>query len=200
MQTADEQEHAKKKFELAGSIAHYVPSLDFTITFLALDIKPDFSSKSISCSQMIEIASLQPDLKMIILDAAELNVDSVLADGSAVTFRALDDKLTIFLNKPLERSEEMKLTINYAARPRKGFYFVSADKEYPDKRTEAWTQGETMESKYWFPCLDHPVVKFPSQLRIHVPPGYIAISNGKLVGVEHEKDGAGTRFDWIEQN
>ena len=44
---------------------------------------------------------------------------------------------------------------------------------------QAWTQGEMIESRYWFPCLDDPQVKFPREIQVTVPEGYTVISNGK---------------------
>ncbi len=46
--------------------------------------------------------------------------------------------------------------------------------------TQAWTQGEALESRYWFPCLDFPLVKFSLEMEIIAPEGFIVISNGVL--------------------
>ena len=37
-----------------------------------------------------------------------------------------------------------------------------------------------IESRYWFPCLDDPQVKFPREIQVTVPEGYTVISNGKV--------------------
>ena len=82
---------------------------------------------------------------------------------------------------------------------RKGFYFVGPDKDYPEKHWEAWTQGETTEARYWFPCIDHPRVKFSSEISVIVPIGFTAISNGILLNVEKQNNSKQI-YRWSEIN
>jgi aminopeptidase N len=102
------------------------------------------------------------------------------------------DKLTIRLAETLSEDDSICITIKYSAgiygndftlgrKPRSGFHFIQPDKYYPEKNLQAWTQGETIESRYWFPCLDDPQVKFTREIHIMVPEDYIVISNGDLV-------------------
>ena len=88
----------------------------------------------------------------------------------------------------------MSLIINYSAgfdiekkslgKPRSGFYFVSHDERHCSNSFQIWTQGEANESRYWFPCLDDPQVKFPREIHVTVPEDYIVISNG-VKEIEH---------------
>jgi aminopeptidase N len=102
------------------------------------------------------------------------------------------DKLTIRLAETLSEGDSICITIKYSAgiygddftlgrKPRSGFHFIQPDKYYPEKNLQAWTQGQTVESRYWFPCLDDPQVKFPREIHIMVPQDHIVISNGDLV-------------------
>ena len=69
--------------------------------------------------------------------------------------------------------------------PRSGFHFIQPDAEHPDKRKyQAWTQGESTESRYWFPCFDHPELKFPWEIHVIVPEEFVVISNGILEPVK----------------
>lgn len=171
-----------KKFELAGSVPHYPPSLDFTITHMSLRVVPDFATKTIRCTEQLQVKriSLDNSADTIELDAAELDVSSVTVGNTSCSFKVFGDKVLVSLVQPARHGDIIGLTITYSAKPRKGFYFVSADEKYPNKRTEAWTQGETTESKYWFACIDHPLVKFTSDISVIVPPEYTVISNGSL--------------------
>ncbi|HVX02223.1 MAG TPA: M1 family aminopeptidase [Nitrososphaera sp.] len=198
-------EETKRKFELAGSSAHYAPSLVFTTSHMRLEIEPDFKARTISCRQELDIAAVQDNISSIELDAAELEVKSVaLGSGNnkALSFRNVDDKLVIKLPKPLGEDERTKIVISYSAKPRKGFYFVAPDNHYPDKRIEAWTQGETVEAKHWFPCIDHPQVKFSSEIIVTVPEGFTAISNGRLGETEKKEENGMKkwRYRWLENN
>ncbi|WP_415280836.1 M1 family aminopeptidase [Candidatus Nitrososphaera sp. FF02] len=189
-------EEAGKKFELAGSKAHYAPSLVFTINHMKLEAEPDLKARTVSCSQQLEITAVQ-DAGELALDAVDLDVKSAAVNGKKTPFRAVSDKLTLKLAKPLKEGDRAQVSISYSAKPRKGMYFVSPDKHYPDKKPEVWTQGETVEASHWFPCIDHPLVKFSSEITVIVPEGYTAISNGRLVRTEK---GRKWKYHWSESN
>ena len=67
---------------------------------------------------------------------------------------------------------------NFGPGPRSGFHFIKADPSYPNKPLQAWTQGETIESRYWFPCIDHPLLKYGREIHVTTPSDFIVISNG----------------------
>lgn len=197
-----------KKFALAGSKTHYAPSLAFTVSHMRLEIEPDLQARTIQAKQELEITAVQ-DVDAIELDAAELDIKSVSAGGGGggkkLVFRTIGDKLSIRLGKKLEAGKEMVIAISYSAHPRKGLYFVGPDRHYPDKYLEIWSQGESVEAKHWFPCIDHPQVKFSSEITISAPEGYTALSNGKLLKIEKEREkgkgkGKKWKFYWQESN
>src|SRR5919109_653325 len=196
MHTREEDDIKKKNFELPGSRAHYAPSLTFTIDHMRLEIEPHLQRHTISCEQRLSIVTLQ-DMDTIQLDAAELQVKTVSAEGR-LDFRSIDDKLVVKLGGTRKERSKIELYISYTAKPRKGFYFVEPDKYYPWKYQEAWTQSETTEARYWFPCIDHPRVKFSTEISVTVPIGFTAISNGVLLKVE--KQNKKQIFHWSETN
>ncbi len=222
-----------KKFELPGSKAHYSPSLTFTISYMQLSIEPEFKSKSILCEQQLEVIAIQSIME-IILDCCELQVKSVFTVAATnittdenksdnnnnnnnnhtkeLNFRNYGGKLIIKLDKMLSEGSVFRIAITYSAKPRRGFYFIEPDEYYPKKNLQAWTQGQTIESKYWFPCLDHPLVKFESEISVIVPLKFTAISNGKLLiakvqrrirgesNTKKRKEEKKKVFTWIEPN
>src|SRR5919202_1155999 len=200
-----------KKFELPGSRTHYAPSLLFTISYMRLSVEPDFSSKTIICDQELEIIAIQ-DVDKIVLDISELQIKSVFFITYARNIASHNnyDKLHINLGRLITEGTAFHINITYSAKPRKGFYFIEPDEHYPKKNLQAWTQGETIESKYWFPCIDHPMVKFESAVSVAVPMNFIAISNGILQGIKVQKqrenelgdDNSNKKrvFTWIEAN
>jgi aminopeptidase N len=216
-----------KKFELPGSRTHYAPSLLFTISDMRLSVEPDFSSKTISCNQELGIVAVQ-DIDKIVLDVSELQIESVffitydynttnsnnntLPNKKRLDFYNYYDKLHIDLGRLITEGTAFHINIIYTAKPRKGFYFVEPDEHYPKKNLQAWTQGETIESKYWFPCINHPMVKFESEVSVAVPMNFIAISNGILQAIKVQKqrskevDGNSNKtnkkkvFTWVESN
>ena len=196
MLTHREEDDARKKFELPGSRPQYAPSLSFTITHMYLAIEPNLQECSIICDQRLSVTVLQ-DTDVIELDAAELQIKSVSA-GNKLDFRSIDDKLAIKLGRTMKEGSKIELAISYAAKPRQGIYFVAPDKHYPNKHLEAWTQGEATQAKYWFPCIDHPQVKFSSEISIIVQAGFTAISNGRLQRIEQR--GKKQVFHFAESN
>lgn len=181
-----------RKFALPGSKAHYAPSLDFVVSHMRLSIELDFKGQSISCDQELEVTAIQETVSLE-LDAAELDIKSVSVGGKKLSFRHSDNKLLIRLAKPLKEGDKANVAIAYSAKPRKGFYFIAPDKHYPDKHIEAWTQGETEESRHWFPCIDHPQIKFTTDITVIVPEGFVAIANGRPGKVEK---GEKWRYQW----
>jgi aminopeptidase N len=200
-----------KRFDLPGSTAHYPQILPFTIDYMWLQIKPDFDSSSLrDCTVKLKITALR-DINEIGLDIAEIQIHHVtsLSDSLlSVSYDVLqeDDKLNIKLGRTLNKDSSIDLDIRYSAgyyrengiidvhKPRSGFYFVSSSGENPSIK-QAWTQGEALESKYWFPCLEDPRVKFAREIQITVPEDdYVVISNGELAEKELNT------WTWIEQN
>ena len=122
-----------------------------------------------------------------------------------------EDNLIIKFNKKLPKMLTIDLVIKYSAgynhvygnidgpkirTPRSGFYFISSDENSSSK--QAWTQGESIESRYWFPCIDDPQVKFPREIQVTVPTGYEVISNGEGKQSNSGKENM-TTWIWIEQ-
>ena len=122
-----------------ASRAHYAPSLSFTINHMRLEIEPHLQRRMISCEQRLSIVTLQ-DMDTIELDAAELQIKLVSAAGR-LDFRNLDDKLAVKLGRTLKEGSKIELYISYAAKPRKGFYFVGPDKDYPEKHLGGMDTG-----------------------------------------------------------
>ena len=99
-------EEGTRKFALAGSKAHYAPSLAFTVSHMRLEVEPDLEARTFQARQELEITAVQ-DVGAIELDAAELGIKSVSAGGKKLAFRAIGDKLAIKLAKKLGESESM---------------------------------------------------------------------------------------------
>jgi aminopeptidase N len=197
------------KFEFPGSIPHYPRPLFFSIDYMWLHIKPDFASNTLKdCLQKLRIRAYK-DINQIELDIAEIDIHQVMSSGDdnvdVMHYNILnkDDRLIIKLRRTLYKDKIMDLIIRYSAgyynlngalgihKPRSGFHFVSSD----GLSNQAWTHGQALESKYWFPCLEDPQVKFPREIQVIVPDNdYIVISNGELA----QKDE--NMWTWIEQN
>ncbi|HSN98547.1 MAG TPA: M1 family aminopeptidase, partial [Candidatus Nanopelagicales bacterium] len=53
-----------------------------------------------------------------------------------------------------------------------------------------WTQCQDEDARHIFPCLDKPIMKQSTELRVRVPAGWTCLSNGELVnGAKEQKQG-----------
>ena len=178
------------KNSITQTTINYPPGSYFVINHMWLLIEPDFKTKRIECKQQLKITALQ-NFEKIELDCAyndqhKIIIDSLLYSDAAsiddkkkLLYKQYNDKLIIDFEKRILEGSKFYLIINYSvngSKPGRGFYFV----EHGDRLvTQAWTQGEATESKNWFPCIDHPQVKFTRELSIVVPNNLIVISNGE---------------------
>mgnify|MGYP003575087127 CR=1 FL=1 len=173
------------KFDLPTSNFHYLPSLQFTVERLKLDISVDFSPKQIICDLELAIKCLQ-STSQIILDCSDLEINSVCSvSGNTLTpleFRILNDKLEIKLQNTVLESTPLIIRIAYKGCPTRGFYFIDTSHN-ANMGHQAWTLNEPSDAKFWLPCLDHPMSKFRTEVSVTVPSEYSVISNGILVDV-----------------
>jgi aminopeptidase N len=58
-----------------------------------------------------------------------------------------------------------------------------------------WSQGQDIDSRWWFPCLDYPIQKASVELRATVEEPYFCLGNGSLISEEKNKDGTNT-YHW----
>ncbi|MDG6957710.1 MAG: M1 family metallopeptidase [Nitrososphaerota archaeon] len=183
-----------RSFRLPESRPHYAPPLEFHTAHTKIELAVDFQRKRISGSCTLEIEPIREGLRAARLDACGLEVSKVTVDGKGVAF-GYDGSI---LEVPLEPGGGRRtIRAEYAASPRTGVYFTGPDLEHPEKEVQAWTHTETEESRYWFPCHDHPGDKSSSELVLTVPKEFRVISNGKLLSSKVEGDMA--TFHWLEE-
>jgi aminopeptidase N len=185
-----------KKFEFPGSKKQYADSIKFDIDYMILDIKPDFRYQVLkNCEQQIDITA-RFNIKVLKFDIAELDIHNIcvyyLDKDSKENpidvkpkFEGKNlEKLIIELPDTLYAEKRLRLKIFYSCgfngnksyiKPRSGFHFIKDENSHA---YQAWTQGETTESRYWFPCIDHPQIKYKREVRVTVPNNYTVISNG----------------------
>jgi aminopeptidase N len=185
-----------KKFEFPGSKKQYSDSIKFDIDYMILDIKPDFKYQVLkNCEQQIDIIA-RFNIKVLKFDIAELDIHNICVyyldkdnEENPIDIKPKFEgknleKLLIELPDTLYAGEKLRLKISYSCglngnksyiKPRSGFHFIEDENSHA---YQAWTQGETIESRYWFPCIDQPQTKYKREVRVTVPNNYTVISNG----------------------
>ncbi|HEU4929134.1 MAG TPA: M1 family aminopeptidase [Candidatus Krumholzibacteria bacterium] len=189
-------------------------AVDFEHTALDLDV--DLQARRVAGHVTHTVRALRDNLTALRLNAVEINVDSVTVNGSRARFEypvksdqstswlagasagTADDQIAIVCDPPLARGKKADVRVYYSATPEIGLYWIRPEKGIPDKRYEAWSQGEGEENRYWIPCNDYPNDKATYEGRFRVGKSYTAISNGTLV--ETREVGGKKEFYWkLEQ-
>ena len=183
------------RFELIDSSSHPLKSFKVTIKYMKLYIEPDFSSNAIHCVQDIKLQSNEELRAPIVeLDAADLTIKKINYRASINTepveeipFIYDNEKLVIQLPEQVKKGSYFFLHIEYWGKTRRGFRFVGPDNYHPEKEVQAWTQGQIIESKFWFPCIDDPQIKYPRDISVLVPHEFVVVSNGRLEEVSTQQ-------------
>ncbi|MEL4895405.1 M1 family metallopeptidase [Crocosphaera sp. Alani8] len=192
-----DSESNNRKFELPGAKPHYNPDRYGQVDHIFLDLSLDIPGQSFTGTCTITLTPVRPGIEQMILDAVDLDINSVLINEVSQPFDYDKEKLTINLLQP-SKKESLKIAINYGVKnPQRGLYFIAPDEHYPDKPTQVWTQGEDEDSRFWFPCFDYPGQLATSEIRVKVPNNFMAISNGELIN--QETVGKETIYHWLQK-
>ena len=175
-----------REFAFPGTRARYAPDRTVDVQHLALVLDVDPGKRTVTGTATLRCNVIAPGTRVVELDAVELSIHKVTANGETATFRHDGKKLRVGLAKPLASGAELVLAISYSGAPRRGLYFIAPDEGYPDKPVQVWTQGQDEDSRYWFPCIDTPNEKASSEVRVTVPADLFALSNGVLVSDQTE--------------
>ncbi|MFY0654556.1 MAG: M1 family peptidase [Cyclobacteriaceae bacterium] len=147
------------------------------------------------------------------LDAKGMDINTVqlLSEGQAkeLTYDYDSNMLTIELDKEYERTDTLRVLIDYVARPNervtggseaiksdKGLYFINPLNEEENKPQQIWTQGETESNSVWFPTIDTPNEKCTQEMYINVQDKFTTLSNGVLESSTKNEDGIRTDH-WV---
>ena len=170
-----------REFALPGTRSRFAPDRPIDVEHYRLAVALDPAARTVRGTATLTAAVIASDLARVALDAVELDVTAVRADGVARAFTNDGRKLRIELGGVRAPGTRLTLEVDYLTRPRRGLYFTAPDPGYPDKPAMAWTQGQDEDSRYWFPCIDSPHEKASSEVIADVPARWYALSNGVLV-------------------
>jgi len=166
-------------FALAGTTRKYERSRPYGLKHLFLDLTLDIANKGVHGSATLDFERLAADAGRLVLDAVAFDIQRVeLVSGDSAAPAAYDydgDRLSV----DVQGKRRGKLRVTYAATPRRGLYFLAPDAQVKDRPRQVWSQCQDEDARYWFPCLDKPHVKMTSAVRVAVPPGWVALSNGE---------------------
>jgi len=150
----------------------------FRVQHLAVDLALDLPRRSVEGSATLSLSRVDPEADTLILDAIGFELRSVQIGGAAA--KHFYDGRQIHITVPLSL-EAFDVTVAYMATPRRGLYFLEPDESYPKRPHQVWSQCQEEDARHFIPCHDKPHVKMTTEMKVRVPEGWFALSNGELV-------------------
>jgi aminopeptidase N len=180
---------ADGRFPLPGDKPRYPRDRVVDIKHVRLDVTLGLDEKRVSGSVAHTFSPINDGVSSIELDSVGLEIEGVhLKDGAALAHSLSEGRLRIELDRERQADEETTVVVAFSGNPRRGLYFIHPDEAYPNKRLEAWTQGQDEDSRHWFPCYDYPNEMATSEMHVTVRRPFTVIAIGALTGVdEHEQ-------------
>ncbi|MBI5210782.1 MAG: HEAT repeat domain-containing protein [Elusimicrobia bacterium] len=179
-----------------GGVPQYHEDTAFATAHVKLSLDIDIPKKAVRGVCETTLEALCDGAAKVSFHAVDMTIRGVSAKGKAS--HAYDGKtLRVDLARPVDRGERVVVRVSYALKdPKAGLTFIVPDKAYPKKPFQVWSQGQTDDSRYWFPCRDVPSEKATTEMVATVPESFTAVSNGALVGVAHDRAKRLKTFHW----
>jgi aminopeptidase N len=170
-----------RPFAAPGTPTHFAPDCPVSVSHLRLELQPDLQARSLRGKVTLTLQSRRDDLQAVELDAVDMTFTAVTVEDAPAKATRYDGKrLRIELEKARRRSDTFAIAIDYYCTPTRGLYFVGPDEAHPGRPRECWTQGQDEDSRFYFPCVDAPLLKSTSEVLCTAPAGLFVLSNGDL--------------------
>ncbi len=180
---------------LGDSFYPFMGNGGYDVLHYDIDLDVDPAVNAISASTTIEAVAIA-DLETFNLDLSGLEVHSVTVDGAAAEFSRYGHELAIEPPDALASGSQFTVEVVYSGSPERiddpGVPFFPSG--WTQQEGVIYTVSQPSGSMTWFPSNNHPTDKATYEIRITVPEGLTAASNGLLVD-ETTADGE-TTFVW----
>ncbi|HCP46993.1 MAG TPA: hypothetical protein DIU15_13185 [Deltaproteobacteria bacterium] len=181
--------------------AALAPARTVDIEHLALDLRIDVIGGKVSGKATHRVRALGPEVAHVDLHQVALQITDVLVDGRSAGFRTGRDSVTVTLPEPLALGQAAELEFLYTAEPTTGLHFRGPGPDSPDRYFEAWSQGEDIDNRHWFPSFDDPRDRFTYEGRFTVEKQFTVVSNGVVEEQRVGEDGWVTwHFNFRDQD
>jgi aminopeptidase N len=182
---------------LADTARKYEPDRGAIQRHVELDLSIEPARKTFGGSAVVVLEGAATRTEVISLDAKELVVASVEVAPlpgpwsgalppslgfAPADFSLVDNRLVVTPGFALGRGEALAVRVRYSvSNPNAGVYFVERKEHDPFSYGCAWTQGQDVDSPFWFPCQDDPRLKLSARLTLRFPKEWEGVSNGVLL-------------------
>lgn len=170
-----------RPFATPATPTHFAPDCPVGITHTRLEFEPDLKARTLRGQVTLSLHSRRDALEAVELDAVDMTFTAVTVDELPAPATHYDGRrLRIELGRSYARDEKLTVSIAYRCAPVRGLYFVRPDEAHPDRPLECWTQGQDEDSRYYYPCIDAPLVKTTSEVWCTATTDLFVLSNGEL--------------------
>ena len=174
------------------------PDRDVDVLSTRLDVRFDLANRAVGGVAEHRLTPLRDSLTSFYLHAVGMEIDEVVAVGSGPRLSHDYDgrRLVITPARPLALGDTLTVSIGYTAHPMDtsgqsglsfsgyGLYFIDPEGTDPYRPTQIWTQGQTEDSRRWFPTWDYPNDKMLFEIAVTVPDSLQTFSNGERIASE----------------
>ncbi len=198
MKFAQRIEDAHRAFALPGARDRYGPDKTVEVEEIVLTLEPRLAERVLDGVCTTRLRALDEPVERLAFDAVDLAVSSVTRDGQPQRFQTRDGHLEIAFEPALLAGARSEVSVVYrVTNPRAGLFFIAPSADYPQKIAHCWTQSQDENARYWFPCLDYPHSKQPTETTVVVDRGLFALANGALV--ERRDEGEKSLFRYRQE-
>ena len=160
-------------FSLETASLHYADDRPAKAVHLRVELDLDFARRSLTGVVTHRLQTVRA-IDQLTFHAIDLAIDEVQLDGRKVGFDASSSReVHVFFGRTVKAGTALTVRFRYRASPQRGLYFVGDE--------QVWTQGQDIDSRFYFPCLDTPAQKATSEVIATFPKDLTALSNGRLV-------------------
>jgi aminopeptidase N len=175
-------------------------SRSFDVLHYRIEVAFEEDQRKVIGTTMLRVHPLADGIDSVVLDAAELDVESVsVGKSGSAGFVNRSPELVVRLGRVCGVTDTLDIRVMYSCTPKKGLYFIQPDSSHPRRHRQIWTQGEDMDNHYWFPCYDFPNSKGTSEVIATVREDYTLLSNGRLVKASHDPNRKTRTFHWRQE-
>jgi aminopeptidase N len=169
-----------RPFAPPGTPTNFVGDRPARLDHVKLDWDLDLPGHRLAGTATLTLTVRREALAVLTFDAVELDVHAVAIDGRPAAFDNDGERLRVTCPAPLAEGTRLDVAIEYSCQPRRGLYFIGPDAAHPDRASQCWTQGQDDDSRHYWPCIDHPIEKFTTEVLCTAPAASFVLSNGVL--------------------
>jgi aminopeptidase N len=118
---------------------------------------------------------LRDGVALIDLDFGALTIDALSVGGRPARYERQGERLNVFLARPAQRGERLRLSVVYHGRPADGLILTNDKDGHPSATGDNWPN----RVHHWIPSLDHPSAKATVSFHVTAPARATVVANGR---------------------